>query len=334
VRRRSVLWATVLVVGLLGIHASSDLLAAMPSPRQTTAPSPRPPQEPSSTPWWRAPLEAIGLKGDPAGVELGADLGRVLNANELARALFLRVNVIRQEQGRAPLGADARLSDVALMHARDMAREAYFSHRSKDGRTSGERLAGRYPEHVGAFAENIYRILSYRSIRAVREERTVRSGGDEPYTVATVAERIVDGWMGSPGHRDNLLRREMNRVGHGVVVTGDDIYVTQLFSRPIVILERALPASFAAGSRVTISMYLGVDLAHESQVDALLVWPDKRRRFRVGGGRYLEGLSPVETRRTGQEVRLLLDLPPDPGRYRLRIGSGERFYDIGVFRVR
>ena len=40
---------------------------------------------------------------------------------------------------------------------------------------------------------------------------------------------IVDGWMNSPGHRENILTPDWRSEGVGVAVSGDVVYVTQNF---------------------------------------------------------------------------------------------------------
>jgi len=45
-----------------------------------------------------------------------------------------------------------------------------------------------------------------------------------------LSESIVDGWMDSPGHRENILTPNFDREGVGIVKTGDSkIYITQNF---------------------------------------------------------------------------------------------------------
>jgi len=38
--------------------------------------------------------------------------------------------------------------------------------------------------------------------------------------------------MGSEGHRKNILQKVFTDEGLGIVVSGDSIYATELFSRP------------------------------------------------------------------------------------------------------
>jgi uncharacterized protein YkwD len=284
--------------------------------------------------WWRASLRALAGPRLERAIDASVGLGPELDANELRRELHERVNALRREQGRAPLVGDDRLADVALLHSRDMAHRAYFSHRSRDGRETGDRLAERYPEHVGAFAENIYRILSYRAMGAPGEKGPAPVDGKKGYSATSVAARIVRGWMRSPGHRENLLRREMQRVGYGVVINKRDVYVTQLLSRPIVVLESSFPSRAGAGGGLELRLVLGTDLQAVQTVEALLIWPDPKRRVPLSGGRSMLGASPLTIVRSGPRATLQIDVPRDTGAYRVRVGHSGRFYDIGGFEVR
>ena len=45
-----------------------------------------------------------------------------------------------------------------------------------------------------------------------------------------VAKELVNGWMDSPGHRENILDRQYGRIRVGVVInSAEDIYSTQNF---------------------------------------------------------------------------------------------------------
>jgi uncharacterized protein YkwD len=110
--------------------------------------------------------------------------------DEAERATRCLVNQERAERGLARLRASNRLESAARAYARDMVRRDFFSHTSPDGETLVDRLA-RASSLVG---EN----LAWGS----RSRATPRS--------------IVRSWMGSPGHRANILRGGFRRFGAGV----------------------------------------------------------------------------------------------------------------------
>jgi len=44
-----------------------------------------------------------------------------------------------------------------------------------------------------------------------------------------MGSRIVQSWMDSPSHKQNLLFKEYGREGIGVVISGETLYITQNF---------------------------------------------------------------------------------------------------------
>lgn len=124
------------------------------------------------------------------------------------------INTERLKNDLKALKYDATLADVAREHSADMAKNNYFAHEDNDGCASDCRLneAGYKWRWVG---ENLFLMKS-----------------NFRYTVADAAAVIVQGWMGSEGHRKNILQNNFTYEGIGVVVFGDSIYTTELFSRP------------------------------------------------------------------------------------------------------
>jgi uncharacterized protein YkwD len=112
------------------------------------------------------------------------------------------VNRERQSRGLAALVSDERLQQAARRHSQRMAAANEISHQ----------FAGE-PE------------LQLR-LRAVRWDAS-----GENVAVAADAERAHTALMHSPHHRDNILDREFNSVGIGVVSTARGVFVTQDFAR-------------------------------------------------------------------------------------------------------
>jgi uncharacterized protein YkwD len=125
-------------------------------------------------------------------------------------------NQDRARYGFSNLRADPLLSKAAQRHAEDMLRRGYFSHYSPEGRTPTDRFAA-VGGRKGA-AENIFMI---------RDSSLPRTGVG--LNRLSFFER---GWMGSPGHRRNLLDQRHGRFGFGLAVAGDRLYAVQLFTFP------------------------------------------------------------------------------------------------------
>jgi hypothetical protein len=145
---------------------------------------------------------ACGQVGLPAE-ELG--IGRT-------RALTLcLLNDERARRALPPLGAEARLELASQRHSEDMARRSFFEHETPEGVDPQARiLATGYPATNAFTGENIAR-------------------GE--FAESSPVE-IVDSWMHSPGHRENILRAEFTEIGVGVATDGPAALYTTDFGGP------------------------------------------------------------------------------------------------------
>jgi uncharacterized protein YkwD len=122
----------------------------------------------------------------------GGDVSESASALK-AREVAELVNRHRAGRGCPALRWDDRVARVSLAHSDDMRRNGYFSHRAQDGRSPFDRLdAAGVPWRTAA--ENI--ALDSRGAAAV-----------------------VQGWLASPGHRENI--QNCGFTAHGVGVSGD-----------------------------------------------------------------------------------------------------------------
>ena len=117
------------------------------------------------------------------------------------------VNRERRQAGCDDVTVDRRLIVAANRHAADMARRGYFAHANPEGDRAGERVrdAG---YSWSRFGENIAR------------------GQGSVY-------EVVDGWMNSPEHRENILDCRLHQVGLGLAFSADRTpYWVQNFATP------------------------------------------------------------------------------------------------------
>lgn len=102
------------------------------------------------------------------------------------------INSERTSTGTSLLTAHATLQAAAQAHAADMVARGYFDHTAPDGTTFAQRIAATgYPSAV--VAENLGLTSSNR------------------------ISDVVDGWMRSATHRENMLAPKYKSVGVGVV---------------------------------------------------------------------------------------------------------------------
>jgi uncharacterized protein YkwD len=144
-----------------------------------------------------APPVAVG---SPDAGCVGGELGPTAeNIDQIARATLCLVNAERRARGLRRLRSNRRLDRAALAHVRDMVSRGFFAHDSPSGATVGDRI-----RRTGYLAGSV--------AWTVGENLAWGSGS------RATARQIVDAWMGSPGHRANILNRSFNEVGVGIVI--------------------------------------------------------------------------------------------------------------------
>jgi uncharacterized protein YkwD len=126
-----------------------------------------------------------------------------------------QINAARASYGFAPLVLDASISAVAYGHAADMATYNYFSHTSRTGMTYRQRLTAGGISY-GYSGENIC-YLGY--------------GGGVTATLDWChAQFWAEPYPGGGNHKDNILNPNYRRVGIGIAVGGNRVYVAWDFT--------------------------------------------------------------------------------------------------------
>ena len=144
-------------------------------------------------------------------------------------AVHQLVNFERQKNSQSVLGQDAKLADIARAHSEDMALNNYFEHENLKGQTAADRgkaVGYRCLKDFGGFftegiSENIFQGWYYSSFNP---------RGRNYIPLEVLAFEIVQDWMNSPGHRENILTETFDREGIGVGIGADEsVWVTQNF---------------------------------------------------------------------------------------------------------
>lgn len=155
------------------------------------------------------------------------------------REVVALYNAERAAAGRSPLEMDVRLVQSARGHSQDMASNDFFDHEGSNGSSFDERiLAAGYP--------------SPRS-------ENIAAGYSTP-------ESVVEAWMGSSGHRANILDSSATHVGVGYAYDASSTYhrywtanmgrssgSAQLPS-PVCVAIWTNAASFSPGDTLTVSL--------------------------------------------------------------------------------
>jgi uncharacterized protein YkwD len=129
---------------------------------------------------------AVGERSPVVSEDLDIPAGP--NPGAVQQGLFV-ANGIRRQNGLPELTLDPVLAAVAQAQAEDMENRHYFSHDTPEGLTPFQRMQNAGVRYRAA-AENI--------------------------AMGTAnAQRAFDMWLGSPGHRRNLLNNIYGRAGLG-----------------------------------------------------------------------------------------------------------------------
>ena len=128
-----------------------------------------------------------------------------------ATDIITLTNQNRTQAGVPALVTSPLLTEAAQLKANDMASRSYYAHVSPDGKSPLYWLD----------------LVGYHYINA----------GENLVIDRTTSEQVVDAWMNSPDHRENILRPQFTEIGVGTasgVYEGlNTIYVVQEFGMPM-----------------------------------------------------------------------------------------------------
>jgi len=133
--------------------------------------------------------------------------------SQFAQQVVDITNEERDKAGCAPVSVSLQLTEAAQGHSEDMALNDFFSHTGSNGSQLSERIDSTGYQYSLA-GENI--AASYHT-----------------------PEAAMDAWMGSDGHRANILNCDYQEIGMGYYLLENDTgavnyghYWTQVFARP------------------------------------------------------------------------------------------------------
>jgi uncharacterized protein YkwD len=134
--------------------------------------------------------------------------------------IFALANAARAQAGVGRLAWDPALAAAALAHCRRMASEGPIAHRY-GGEPDVSQRAADAGAHFGVIEENV--------------------------AIGPSGEAIHEEWMNSPGHRQNLLSPDVDRVGIAVVSARGALYAVADYSRGVAALSPTQVEAQVAG---------------------------------------------------------------------------------------
>jgi len=155
---------------------------------------------------------------------------------QLEKEIHDFVNFKREENQLLVLTHDSLLSEIARNHSQDMIDREFMGHINPDALDVSDRgeFAGyKCKKYHGlmvesGLAENLYQTSLY--------DKGIIIGDNEsnPFftwnSVENIADKTVNSWIESEGHRKNLFNEGYTREGIGVAIDSENnVYVTQVF---------------------------------------------------------------------------------------------------------
>jgi len=153
-----------------------------------------------------------------------------LDSAALEKLIHTLINQQRNSNGLSSLSFDPSLAAIARGHSQDMAKNNYFSHVNLQGLDPAARGNQQgYPcrkdyssYYTYGIAENIFETSHWTTYNGIRV--------NDFESLESIAQKTVDSWMSSPGHRKNILTSTYDREGIGVGVGSDyTVYITEDF---------------------------------------------------------------------------------------------------------
>ena len=128
---------------------------------------------------------------------------------QVEQAIFNKVNEERAKAGVSPLSYNSTMEKYARIKSQDMGDNNYFSHADLSGKYITSKMKADGVSYK-AWGENIAYI----------------GGITDP---TALANKFMENWMNSEGHRKNILSTNFDSIGIGVYQSGNRVYATQEF---------------------------------------------------------------------------------------------------------
>ena len=145
------------------------------------------------------------------------------NTGAIEQAVVSLTNQERQTKGLPALQWDGALASIARAHSQDMAANSFMSHTNLRGQDPTARAVAAGYDVRRSLGGGYYTTGIGENIDMMPTGNVIGHGyvNNDPQSVA---QAMVQAWMNSPGHRENILRTQYARIGVGVAYDGTLYY--------------------------------------------------------------------------------------------------------------
>lgn len=234
-----------------------------------------------------------------------------ISGNAFERRVWLLTNQERAKQKLEPLQYDDGLADLARVHSHNMAKYNFFAHKDLYNDMVGDRLTKYYPRLIAiAIGENI--------ALHIRPDRIYSP------------EDVVNDWMNSPPHKENILNREFTHLGVGISIEGNSLYSTQNFATPLARLKGHVKNGYSLSQTHCLAFsYLSVK--PKAYFTCLLRFPDPSFKIRTNPYQYSVGCKPIPIKWESVDTFVLaISFPAGKGVYEIQFGFDDLYYNNGL----
>jgi uncharacterized protein YkwD len=233
-----------------------------------------------------------------------------LNTGRIEKLVYEMVNEERKEKGLHRLNYNQELEKLARMHSANMAEHGFFSHVDHNKMNVDERRKSYSPHlFMGAIGENI---------------ASVPGRGEKE-----VAKKLISQWMGSEGHRENILNKKYSHIGVGITQKGNRFYATQVFGDLMAVFVTQMPEVVPFGSEQELEFkFLGK--FPKDKLTISVHFPDKTAKFYTKGRSYLVGRGLYEPQWDDDNFNIRIKFDKGTGWYEVNLGRYGAYYPEGL----
>ncbi len=228
---------------LSAIFIISPIYASLGKPPSSTEPIAERPSSDDSNP----PI----LATNPTSADATLDYSRTAQntptnitfLEDIEQQVLILTNVERRKRKLRVLQHDATLQIAARAHSADMLDRDFFDHTSPEGRTSFDRIAIIHRTLIGTTCENLWQS---------------KGKGYDISDTKKLAKIAVDSLMNSPGHRENILRKDYSHLGVGAAIKDGTVKITQNFASIQARFQQPLPLEITKGDNLSLATIPGL----------------------------------------------------------------------------
>lgn len=228
---------------------------------------------------------------------------------QLETEIFRLTNLEREKRGLHKLIFVPELRELSRIQSYNMMKHVFFSHVDHKGRDPGRRKDVYFPKLLGGVGENI----AY--IKGIPLEK--------------LAYEFIQLWMNSPGHRENVLRKEFGHLGIGVIEEGGVYYATQTFGELAARMISRSQRSYGFGSE-QVFQFKFMGIFPKNELTVCMLFPDKESKFYVSENRYYTGVGIYQPEWQGNTFLIRVVFDRGRGRYDVQMGRNNAYQESGL----